>query len=77
MKMLPEAGITPKQIQKFLTVMGEDLFSTEKIQSLLHPEKVSQFTVESEKLIRYMKDHDDYTEKLNLQLEEGITLLTI
>lgn len=77
MKMFPEAGITPKQIQKFLTDMGEDLFSTVKIQSLLHPEKVSQFTVESEKLIRYMKDHDDYTEKLNLQLEEGITLLTI
>lgn len=51
--MLHEAGITPKQIQKLLTVMGEDLISTVQIQSLLHPEKVSQFTVESEKLIKY------------------------
>lgn len=60
---------------EFLTSLN--LNQMMQIQSLLYPEKVSQFTVESQKLIRYMKDHDDYTEKMNLQLEEGITYLTI
>ena len=76
-KMLHEAGITPNQIQNFLTVKGEDLISTIQIQSLLHPEKVIQFTVESEELIMYMKNHDGYTEELNFQSEEGITRLAV
>lgn len=76
-KMLHEDGITLRQIQMILTVIGEDLFSKMQIQSFLFPEKGCQFTVESEEIIGRMKDHDDYTEELNAQSEDGITRLAV
>lgn len=74
---LHKAGISPSKIQKFLQVIGDKLISTMQIQSVIYPDTIKEFSVESEALINYMKESGGFYAELNVPSGEVTTRVAV